>query len=104
MTNHPNRSSKSVAIRQASTYVSISGRGTSWTIYAPYRDTEPDGPRTEISCDSFWKAKAQAAAIKAHIALALMARHTDDADTAIEWAHYNGDNDTRSLVDAGLAA
>lgn len=96
--------SKTAAIRTASQSVSISGRKTSWTVYGPYHDDQPSGPSTEISADSYNKAVAIAACKKARIALALMGRLNDDTKTAVEWAHYNGDNDMRSLVNAGLVA
>lgn len=99
--------SKSAAIREAASYVSIGGGGTSWRVYGPYRYDQPTGPSTEISCDSYRKARACAATKKAAIALHLMGRLTPEAKMEIECAAYGtfpAITQTRRLVEIGLKA
>lgn len=99
--------SKTAAIREASTHCSISGRGTSWTIYGPYSSSNPSGPSTESHADSYPKALKIRAAWRARIALHLMGRLNDDTRFAVEEAAYGGSqsvSNVRDLVDAGLKA
>lgn len=95
-----NALSKTAALREASTAVSIHGRGTSWTIICPH--DKIDGPSTELRADSYALARAKAARAKASIALTLMGQWSDRADEAM----YNADDvrDTRALVEIGLKA
>ena len=94
---------KITAIKSASACVSIHGSKTSWTVYAPYYDDNIQGPSGEINADSYRKARAIAAAKKAHIALALMDELNDETKMAVEWAYYNGCNNTADLVAVALA-
>lgn len=99
--------SKTAAIREASTHVSISGRGTSWHVYGPHRSAEPRGPSTELTADSYRKAQITAAAWKARVALGLMGRLTVDADYAVDYAAHGAwpaTTDVRGLVEIGLKA
>lgn len=99
--------SKTAAIREASKYCSISGRGTSWTVYGPYRSSQPDGPSTESNADSYTKALLIRSAWRARIALHFMGRLDEDTKFAVEEAAYGGSQPmtrTRDLVDAALKA
>lgn len=98
--------SKTAALREASRYTNIYGRGTSWTVTGPYRCSEPDGPGTSHSCDSYTKAAACRALWTAEVALCLMGRADlldalglDDND-----AWRNSDNSARGRVSRVLAA
>lgn len=81
--------SKSAAIREATGYVSIAGRGTSYHIYGPYDSGNPRGPSTELTADSYSKALRIRTAWRARISLALMGRLDADAryevDDAMEY-------------------
>lgn len=91
--------SKTAAIREASSAVSIHGRGTSWTIICPHG--EIDGPSTELHACSYSEARAKAACAKASLAMQLMGLRTLDTDAEI---YCSDDTDTRRLVAAGLKA
>lgn len=99
--------SKTAAIREASKHVSISGRGTSWHIYGPYRASEPSGPSTEHHADSYTKAVRIRAAWRAEIALHYMGALTEDASYAVDYA-ANGaawpTSNMRELLEIGLKA
>lgn len=97
--------SKRAALAEAATCVSISGSGTSWRVYSPYRNEDPSGPSTEISCDSYRKAQVIAAKKKAQIALFLMGRWTAEGEYQIEYAAngaWPATTTTRELLDIGL--
>lgn len=98
--------SKTAALREASRYTNIYGRGTSWTVTGPYRCSEPAGPGTSHSCDSYTKAVAARAGWTAGVALCLMGR--PDLLQALEMDEENlwrnGDNSARARVARVLAA
>lgn len=101
--------SKSSAIRAARSYVGrpIRVSSTSYHVYGPYRASEPEGPSTQQSYDSYPKAALGRAVWVAEVALAMMGRLTDEAHWAIEESaqdHYHSAHDVASLVEAGLAA
>lgn len=76
--------SKTAALAKARTAVSAPiGRGTSWTIYGPYRYADISGPSTEGNDSSYPASAARRARWVARIALALMGRLTDDASAAV---------------------
>lgn len=92
--------SKTAALREAASAVSIHGSGSSWIIIHPY--DEIDGPCAETSADSYWAARAKSARIKAVLALSLMGRLTDRADCAI-YSEMDVKS-TAGLVEIGLRA
>jgi hypothetical protein len=97
--------SKTAAIRQSQRTVSIHGRGTSWTIVGPHRYNDPKGPYTEMTADSYTKARTIATTWRARVALALMGKLTDEADCAVNHIAHQGPTCTiRQCVDAGLSA
>jgi hypothetical protein len=69
--------SKTAALKEARRLVSISGSGTSWQIYGPYRLTDLDGPSTSVSADSYWNARRRRGAWVADIAATLMGINPD---------------------------
>lgn len=91
---------KTQALRTASRAVSYWGSGTSWTISCPWDRANPQGPSTEIQCDSHAKARITACRIRAGIALALMGQYTDDTAYTL----YDRIGSTRALVNAALSA
>jgi hypothetical protein len=66
--------SKTAAIAEARTRVSKPHRrsATDYVIYAPYCDSRPKGPSTELQSDSYPKALARRTEKVAYVALALM--------------------------------
>lgn len=98
--------SKTAALREAARTTSIYGQGTSWTVTGPYRSSEPDGPATSHSCDSYPKAVAARAGWTSAVALCLMGR--PDLLPALEMDEEtlwrNGDNSARARVSRVLAA
>jgi len=95
-----NTTSKTAAIREASGYCAIAGQRTSWHIYGPYRYSDPHGPSTEMTADSYAKAVAIRTAWRARIALALMGRLTEDTACKVDEArHYP----TSAMVGSGVA-
>ena len=101
--------SKTAAIREARRAVGrpIRVSSTSYQVYGPYRASEPEGPSTQQSYDSYPKAALGRAVWVAEVALAMMGRLTDEAHWAIEESaqdHYHSAHDVASLVEAGLAA
>lgn len=103
MSNHPNRSSKTVAIRAAQQLVSLPfGSRTSWTVVGPYRSSDPHGPRTEGHADSYAKAVRMRSAWVARLAVSLMDRPEiiDTVDWIIE---SRGPMPVAALVSAALA-
>lgn len=72
------------ALALATRAVSLWGRGTDWTVSAPWKSTDIHGPSTEIACDSYPKARQTAARNRARIALALLGQYNDDTCYAVE--------------------
>lgn len=98
--------SKTAAIREAMGHVSICGSGTSYHVYGPYRASEPRGPSTEITADSYPKALRARCGWRAQIALALMGRLDENTSFAVEDAIHDvyADHSVRSIVTQALAA
>ena len=94
--------SKSAAIREAAKHVSVHGQRTSWQIIGPYRDNELSGPSTEVTADSWFKARNRAAVWKARIALILMGHDDNDYTFAVDHEHYRGVNDVPGLIDGAI--
>lgn len=98
------------ALLTASQYVSIQGRGTSWTIIGPYRVSDLDGPSTEGTATSYQKAVARRTAWRAAIALTLLGlmQSEDDISTCqVEIMRAMGEerpHDLASVVNAVIAA
>ena len=98
--------SKTAAIRESQGVGGISGRGTSWQIYGPYRITEPNGPSTTAHADSYRKARMIATKWRAEVALYLMGCWNEDVDYAVDnhgqdpWA----DHSLQAFIAAGLKA
>lgn len=93
MNTTPTALSKTTAIAKASKSVSIHGRGTNWTIYGPYRASEPAGPYTQASASGYDEAVRRRAAWAADVALALMGVDYDQSHDAL-----NGYSDFRGSV------
>ena len=82
------------AIRESAGYVSIHGRGTSWTVIGPHKvlNLGPHkvlnlgGPTTSWNCDSYPKARRCATQWRAEIALVLMGvlNSENNGDVAME--------------------
>lgn len=103
MTNHPDRSSKTAAIRAAQKYVSApTGSRTSWSLYGPYRCTEPTGASTEAHFDSYAKALRARTTWVAQIAVALMGR-ADLVDSVDYVAYSREPQPVAGLVSAAIA-
>ena len=102
MTNHPNRSSKTAAIRAAQKHVSAPiGSRTSWTVVGPYRSTEPSGPSTDAHFDSYAKAVNARSTWVAKIAVTLMGK--PDLATTVDYIAYSrGQQPVVDLVSAAL--
>jgi hypothetical protein len=77
------------AIKAARKHVSISGSRASWHVYGPYRSSDPSGPSTEITCDSYTKARTRRTAWRAAIALALMGKLTEETEFEVEQLMYS---------------
>jgi hypothetical protein len=91
--------SKTAALKEARRLVSISGSGTSWQIYGPYRDTDLSGPSTSSSATDYWKARARRAKWVASIAATLMGLDSD----AVEHHHFmTGEERIEALLDAAI--
>jgi hypothetical protein len=71
---------KTAAIRKARSCVSLPQRrsSTDYVVYAPYYDSQPNGPSTEMQFDSYGRAAAVRAEKVACIALALMGVDTSE--------------------------
>ncbi len=95
--------SKTAAIREARSHVSIQGRGTSWLIISPFDSGDLTGPSTSTTATSYFDAQARARAIKARIAITLMGRFDENADYAIYNDGY-GPMTLEDLVEIGLKA
>ena len=77
------------AIMEAGTFVNKpSGRGTSWTLYGPYRLNDLHGPSTSVNYDRYQKAVAGRTIWVAQIALSLMGK-PELQDTVDYVAHRN---------------
>jgi len=98
--------SKSAAIRESAGVGNISGRGTSWQVFGPYRVTEPTGPSTAITADSYAKARRIATQWRAEVALCLMGAWSDDVRHAVEshGCDYYADHTLAGFIAAGLKA
>lgn len=94
--------SKTAAIKASANTASISGTGTSWQIYGPYRVTEPKGPSTTQNADSYAKAKRIATQWRSEVALVLMGCWDTEAAAAVDMAAH--DHYTSKTVDAFIAA
>jgi len=81
---------QTAALRAASQYVSVVGRGTNWTIISPWRFAEPRGPSTETHSDSNAKARIIARTATARIALHFMGLASQENIESIEFAAYSG--------------
>jgi hypothetical protein len=97
--------SKTQAIKQARTYVSMPVRlsSTEYVVYAPWDVENPDGATTDLQARSYSKALALRKTRIARIALVLMDRFNQKANFAIEFQNKS-DSTIESLVDAGLRA
>jgi len=94
---------KTAALRAASQYVSVVGRGTNWTIISPWRFAEPRGPSTETHSDSYAKARIIARTATARIALHFMGLATRENIESIDYTSYSGFYGTaRELLDTAL--
>jgi hypothetical protein len=91
---------KSAAIRKATGYVSIAGRGTSYHVYGPYDSGNPRGASTDRTADSYKKARRIRTAWRAKIALALMGRLDADTVYAVDDAM---EYPTSAMVGSGVA-
>lgn len=98
--------SKTAAIRESANAISISGRGTSWQVYGPYKVTNPSGPSTTINADSYTKARRIATKWRAKVALVLMGVWSDDVMFAVEefHDHHYGGSTLADYITAGLKA
>jgi len=75
------------AIKEARTFVNQpSGRGTSWTLYGPYRLNDLHGPSTSLNYDNYRKAVEGRTIWVAQIAVALMGK-PELQDTVCYVAH-----------------
>lgn len=93
------------ALRRARRVVSLpTGSRNSWTIYAPYRSANPDGPRTDVRADSYAKLAKMRPAIVACCSLGYLGRHSLNAAETIDHAAYRGESDPRLLLAIGLEA
>ena len=94
---------KTAALRAAGQYVSVVGRGTSWTTITPWRFTEPTGPSTETHSDSYANARIIARTATARIALHFMGLASQENIESIEYAAYSGFRGTaRELLKEAL--
>lgn len=92
--------SKTTALDTASRAVGpICGSKTSWSFTTPYRDTELDGPSTDVRANSYAAAVAKRANRVAGIALVLMGYAPEDA------AYLVGDQygSAREMVNRAIA-
>ena len=97
--------SKTAAIRGSANATSISGRGTSWQVYGPYKVTNPSGPSTAINADSYTKARRIATQWRAEVALVLMGVWSEDVMIAVEsHDHHYGGSTLADYITAGLKA
>jgi hypothetical protein len=97
--------SKTAAIREARTYVSLPHRrsATDYVVYSPYRHTDPTGPSTEMQADSYPKALGRRTEQVAYIALTLMGIDTTDVWLEAGRRGYDRDGSTvEGLVADGL--
>lgn len=97
------------AIRESAGYVSIHGRGTSWTVIGPHKVLNLGGPTTSWNCDSYPKARRCATQWRAEIALVLMGvlNSENNGDVAMELDYHRHDGFSHTLrdyIDAGLRA
>lgn len=97
------------AIRESAGYVSIHGRGTSWTVIGPHKVLNLGGPTTSWNRDSYPKARRCATQWRAEIALVLMGKLTrenkDDVAMELDYHRHVGFSHTlRDYIDAGLRA
>ena len=94
---------QTAALRAASQYVSVVGRGTNWTIISPWRFAEPRGPSTETHSDSYAKARIIARTATARIALHFMGLASQENIESIEYASYQFSGTARELLNTALA-
>jgi len=97
--------SKTQAIKQAKTFVSMPVRrsSTEYVVYAPWDVEKPAGATTDLQARSYSKALAMRKGQIARIALVLMDQFTEEANIAIEFQGKPGST-IESLVDTGLRA
>jgi hypothetical protein len=90
--------SKTAAIREARTCVSIDGRGTSWNVYGPYRNSDLSGPSTSLSAASYEQARRMRATWVADIALTLMGYSDEESVGEPHAQSWNGITRVEDLV------
>lgn len=98
--------SKTAAIKATRNVASISGCGTSWQIYGPYKVTDRHGPSTQANADSYEKARLIATQWRAEVALVLMGKWDTESASAVDHAahdHYTSKK-LSDLIDAGVKA
>ena len=71
------------ALAIASRAVSLWGRGTRWTVSHPWDRTDPAGPSTTYSCNSYAQARLSAARTRARVALALLGQYNHDTECTL---------------------
>ena len=97
--------SKTAAIRESAKAISISGRGTSWQVYGPYKFTNPSGPSTTINADSYTKARRIATQWRAKVALVMMGVWCEEVMLAVEFHdHHHDGGKLADYITAGLKA
>lgn len=97
---------RTAAIKAARGYVSHPHRRsrTDYVVYGPYYTDGPDGPSTEMTADSYPKARAMRSRKVATIALHLMGVASMDARAAVHCYDGRDTPTIDALVKAGLAA
>lgn len=95
--------SKTAAIREARGYVSIDGRGTSWFVYGPYRNSDLSGPSTSLTAASYEQARGMRAVWVADIALTLMGYSDEDSVGEPQAQSWNGVSRVEALVSLSVA-
>lgn len=95
--------SKTAAIAQATRCVDMWGSGTSWTINGPYHDDDPSGPSTDVTADSYHKARIIRARWTARVAVALMDLPSDpELDIERYFDDWSTAKNVRDAVDYAI--